>query len=499
MSCAPSADGTLVVVVCRAKHLPNRRKLDKQSPYVALRIGLVAEKTPAHFRAGQTPEWAFEIRFELTRERSPLMKVDVLDETKGIPTPIGSVEIDCSRVFASPNLKSDGKYILDSWYDLLFHDKRAGMIYLEMTFYPSAPIPPPRIANHAADLHDSQSFSPSHASNVTPSPYMRLISVDHSARKVSTEFEAPSRLSDRSPGHYSQHTPLTSPHRSWESSPTRKKWSQDTDDLEASPHGWSKKLAFFTNAQPLQMPSLPTRDSGHGPIRETLGKLKKILAHKESTPMLEGSIIDADPLESGATGADALFQLENDLTNYGGRRDPTPPPPPTHSVNSHPPRRLPRRKAPSTGETLARLDRLALDSVSNGPLPFSADTIGLGDGLEHIPPTVLNASLPAVDSDELDPRYHAPTPGEFLSSRDRYRRGYGPSSSEVYVDLNTDETGYLGDGKFSPSVFDRAILREPNHDSKPQVPPKIPKGLSESEYFVLEREKYLRDLAGNRY
>ena len=33
---------------------------------------------------------------------------------------------------------------------------------------------------------------------------------------------------------------------------------------------------------------------------------------------------------------------------------------------------------------------------------------------------------------------------------------------------------------------------------KPEVPPKIPKGLTETEYYILEKEKYLRDLRGNR-
>lgn len=503
MSFVSSADGTLVVVVCRAKHLPNRRKMDKQSPYVALRIGLVAEKTPAHFRAGQTPEWAFEVRFALTRERSPLMKVDVLDETKGIPTPIGSCEIDCSRVFMSPNLKTEGKFILDSWYDLLFHEKRAGMIYLEMTFYPSAPIPPPRIEHHAnpATFHPPNSYAYPHGSlSPNPSPHMRLVSVNEPVRNLTYDYETPVRSSDRTIEHFSQNISPPSPKRSGDISSTRTRWSQDTNGREVSPHGWSKKLAYFTNAQPLQTPTLPNREPTHSPIRGTFGKLKKILALKETTPTFEESTIQPEPFfDEAHHGSDPSLQLQNDLTEYGGRREQTPPPIPSHSANSPLPRRLPRRKAPSTGEALARLDRLALDTQSSGPLPFSADTIGLGDDIEFAPPTVLNASLPAVKSDELDPRFHAPTPGEFLSSRDRYRRGYGPSPSEVYVDLNTDETGYLGDGKFSPSVFDRAVLREPDHDSKPQVPPKIPKGLSEAEYYVLEKERYLRDLAGNRY
>ena len=51
-----SADGTLVIIVCRAKHLPNRRKLDKQSPYVTLRIGTTAKKRRRHISEQDKPQ-----------------------------------------------------------------------------------------------------------------------------------------------------------------------------------------------------------------------------------------------------------------------------------------------------------------------------------------------------------------------------------------------------------------------------------------------------------
>ena len=61
-------------MVIRAKHLPNRRKLDKQSPYVVARIGTVA-KNSGSISSGQTPEWTHEMRFELSRERKPILKL----------------------------------------------------------------------------------------------------------------------------------------------------------------------------------------------------------------------------------------------------------------------------------------------------------------------------------------------------------------------------------------------------------------------------------------
>ena len=48
--------GTLVVVVDRAKNLPNIKKV-KQNPYCAMRLGKEAKKTETDRRGGQTPRW----------------------------------------------------------------------------------------------------------------------------------------------------------------------------------------------------------------------------------------------------------------------------------------------------------------------------------------------------------------------------------------------------------------------------------------------------------
>ena len=49
--------GTLVVVVDRAKNLPNLRTMGKQDPYCAVRLGKEAKKTDTDRRGGQTPKW----------------------------------------------------------------------------------------------------------------------------------------------------------------------------------------------------------------------------------------------------------------------------------------------------------------------------------------------------------------------------------------------------------------------------------------------------------
>ena len=49
--------GTLVIIVDRAKNLPNRKTMGKQDPYCAARLGKDAKKTETDRRGGQTPRW----------------------------------------------------------------------------------------------------------------------------------------------------------------------------------------------------------------------------------------------------------------------------------------------------------------------------------------------------------------------------------------------------------------------------------------------------------
>jgi len=52
--------GVLVIIVDRAKNLPNRKTMGKQDPYCAARLGKEAKKTETDKRGGQTPKWYIE-------------------------------------------------------------------------------------------------------------------------------------------------------------------------------------------------------------------------------------------------------------------------------------------------------------------------------------------------------------------------------------------------------------------------------------------------------
>lgn len=49
--------GDLVVIIDKAKNLPNRKSMGKQDPYCAARLGKEAKKTSTDKRGGQTPRW----------------------------------------------------------------------------------------------------------------------------------------------------------------------------------------------------------------------------------------------------------------------------------------------------------------------------------------------------------------------------------------------------------------------------------------------------------
>lgn len=125
--------GTLIIIVGRAKDLPNKRKLEKQNPYCLLRIANLTDKTNADLRGGQVPRWDEEFRFTISPEISPVLKLSVLDETKKAPTLIAEAEIDFTPVFYS-----SVKEGYDKWHPLTSGSREAGEIYLEMTFYPAS-------------------------------------------------------------------------------------------------------------------------------------------------------------------------------------------------------------------------------------------------------------------------------------------------------------------------------------------------------------------------
>ncbi|KAF2729281.1 hypothetical protein EJ04DRAFT_75932 [Polyplosphaeria fusca] len=148
--------GTLVVILDRAKNLPNRRTMGKQDPYCAARLGKEAKKTDTDKRGGQTPRWDQELRF--TVHDSPdyhNLKVSVFNDDKKTEL-IGEAWVSLENVLTPGGGQSD------TWHGLNCKGKYAGEIRIELTYYdtrPKAEKPAPE--KKAAARAEGQSQSPS--------------------------------------------------------------------------------------------------------------------------------------------------------------------------------------------------------------------------------------------------------------------------------------------------------------------------------------------------
>ncbi|OBT60787.1 hypothetical protein VE03_09961 [Pseudogymnoascus sp. 23342-1-I1] len=125
--------GTLVIIVDRAKNLPNRKSIGKQDPYCAARLGKEAKKTNTDRRGGQTPKWDQELRF--TVHDSPdyfQLKVSVFNDDKKTDL-IGESWVNLQDVLVPGGGQND------LWHTLNYRGKYAGEIRIEITYYDTRP------------------------------------------------------------------------------------------------------------------------------------------------------------------------------------------------------------------------------------------------------------------------------------------------------------------------------------------------------------------------
>ncbi|KAJ7283811.1 hypothetical protein C8J57DRAFT_746134 [Mycena rebaudengoi] len=151
MSSTPREIGTLVVVILKANHLPNKRHIGKQDPYCSVAVNGEKQRTKIVKRGGQHPEWDEELRFTLYEDDVPtigqdgtppplppkdgkknikggkIMKLSCFADDPREPDLIGQADVDLTEVLT--------KGETDDWFDLKNKDKFAGKVYLELTFW----------------------------------------------------------------------------------------------------------------------------------------------------------------------------------------------------------------------------------------------------------------------------------------------------------------------------------------------------------------------------
>ncbi|KAG8218383.1 hypothetical protein J3R82DRAFT_4005 [Butyriboletus roseoflavus] len=162
MSFTPHDIGTLIVVVLKAKNLPNKRHIGKQAPYCLVTLNEEKRRTKVIKRGGQHPEWDDEFRFTILedadaglvrsapgsatppplppKKRGPkrikggsFMRLQCYADDARDPDFIGETLVDLTEVLT--------KGETDEWFVLMNKDKYAGEVYVELTFWSNEPPP----------------------------------------------------------------------------------------------------------------------------------------------------------------------------------------------------------------------------------------------------------------------------------------------------------------------------------------------------------------------
>lgn len=151
--------GTLIVVVLKARNLPNKRQFGKQDPYCVVLLNGESRKTKVIKRGGQHPEWDEEIRFTIYENSEALR-----GSSDGTPPPLPpkagrgpkkiqggeKMTLACFAADKEPELIGEATVDLtealtkgetDEWFTLLNKDKYSGEVYLELTFWSNEPRP----------------------------------------------------------------------------------------------------------------------------------------------------------------------------------------------------------------------------------------------------------------------------------------------------------------------------------------------------------------------
>ncbi|KAI7878966.1 hypothetical protein K492DRAFT_132058 [Lichtheimia hyalospora FSU 10163] len=111
--------GELVVVALKAV-------CRKQDPFCVFRLGETAKRTKTDYRGGSRPIWDDQVNLPVPEGKTK-MYIQVFDEDSKQEDLISENTIDLTQVMR------DGE--ADDWFPLQYRGKRAGEIYLELTFY----------------------------------------------------------------------------------------------------------------------------------------------------------------------------------------------------------------------------------------------------------------------------------------------------------------------------------------------------------------------------
>lgn len=186
--------GTLVVVVLKARNLPNPG-LYKQSPYCLVRLGGGGKTTQPDPKGGQHPVWDAELHFplyesSLRQDVGRILKVTCYAPSGGkVDDPLGSGEVsieDCVRVgefdgaCLSVTISRTYPHKRIGWVPLSNEGMQRGEVYLEMTFFVRHPsFSLPKSIYSPPNIDQCTSRSPSLQTGPFRPPRPALYTISH--------------------------------------------------------------------------------------------------------------------------------------------------------------------------------------------------------------------------------------------------------------------------------------------------------------------------------
>ncbi|KAG1150245.1 hypothetical protein G6F37_004403 [Rhizopus arrhizus] len=158
----PKLIGELAIVAYKARDLPNREIVGKQDPFVTFRLHDNIRKTKTDYRGGQHPIWDDQVNMPVP-EKKKTMIVQIYDEDSKREDLISEGEVDLTKVL------EEGEH--DDWFPLQYKGRKAGEIYLEMTFYAAAPPPKRQPTRYGTRPHKPTGHAPPPVPSANASQY----------------------------------------------------------------------------------------------------------------------------------------------------------------------------------------------------------------------------------------------------------------------------------------------------------------------------------------
>ncbi|TFK40139.1 hypothetical protein BDQ12DRAFT_680408 [Crucibulum laeve] len=130
--------GTLIIVVLKARNLNDKHSFYKQDVFTQVSLNGVQKRTHVDVKGGQHPVWDAELRFPVMKDsgmKHRKLEIECFAKEHKADDTLGAATLDITETLRT------GEF--DDWVSLSQNNVSRGEVYLEMTYYASAPGPGP--------------------------------------------------------------------------------------------------------------------------------------------------------------------------------------------------------------------------------------------------------------------------------------------------------------------------------------------------------------------